>query len=181
MSKFPQEEKTNIVLENILNRKSVRHYLEGKKIPDAKIQTLLKAGMAAPSARNIQPWEFIIVDDRDILDKLAERNTYGKMLFSASHAIIVAGNTDKMGEHKDFWQQDAAAATQNIMLMAESMGLGSVWIGVYPKEDRIQIAKDELNLPDNIIPFNIISLGYPDGTDKPKDKWNENNIHYNGF
>lgn len=115
------------------------------------------------------------------MDKLAERNTYGKMLFSASHAIIVAGNTDKMGEHKDFWQQDAAAATQNIMLMAESMGLGSVWIGVYPKEDRIQIAKDELNLPDNIIPFNIISLGYPDGTDKPKDKWNENNIHYNGF
>lgn len=181
MSNFTQEEKANIVLENILNRKSVRHYIEGKKIPDTEIQTLLKAGMAAPSARNIQPWEFIVVDNRKILDKLAERNQYGKMLFTASHAIIVAGNTDKMGEHQDFWQQDVAAATQNIMLMAEAMGLGSVWIGVYPKDERVQISKEELNLPDNIIPFNIISLGYPDGTDKPKDKWNKDNVHYNGF
>lgn len=181
MSQISKDEKANIVFENILNRKSVRHYIEGKIIHDNEIKTLLKAGMAAPSARNTQPWEFIVVDDRKILNKLAERNPYGKMLSTASHAIIIACNRDKIGEHQDFWQQDLSAATENIMLMAEALGLGSVWIGTYPKEERIKITQEELNLPDNIVPFNIISLGYPDNTDNPKDKWNENNIHYNEF
>lgn len=181
MSQISKEEKANIVLENILNRKSVRHYIEGKIISDNEIKTILKAGMAAPSARNMQPWEFIVVDDKKILNNLAERNPYGKMLSNASHAIIIACNRDKIGEHKDFWQQDLSAATENIMLMAEALGLGCVWIGTYPKEERIKITQEELNLPENIIPFNIISLGYPDNTDKPKDKWNENNIHYNEF
>ena len=155
------DEKAKIVFENILNRKSVRNYIKNKDIPDSQIETILKAGMAAPSARNIQPWKFIVVKDRNVLNNLAQRQPYGKMLTNASFAIVVAGDMEKAGEHQDFWQQDTAAATENILLMTEALGLGAVWIGVYPKEERVQITREELNIPQTLIPFNIISIGYP--------------------
>ena len=171
-------EQAKIVFNNILSRKSVRNYITGKEIPDKDIETILKAGMAAPSARNIQPWKFMVIKDRKILNNLAERQPYGKMLTNASIAIVIAGDMEKAGEHKDFWQQDLAAATENILLMAEALGLGAVWIGVYPKEDRVQITREELNIPNELIPFNIISIGYPEKEEQPKNKWNQENIIY---
>lgn len=171
-------EQAKIVFNNILNRKSVRNYITGKEIPEEDIETILKAGMAAPSARNVQPWKFMVIKDRKILNNLAERQPYGKMLKGASIAIAIAGDMEKAGEHKDFWIQDLAAATENILLMVEALGLGAVWIGVYPKEERIQITQEELNLPKNLTPFNIISIGYPEKDEQPKDKWNKNNIIY---
>ena len=175
------DDKAKIVFENVLNRKSVRNYIKGKEVSDTQIETILKAGMAAPSARNIQPWKFIVVKDRNILNNLAERQPYGKMLSNASFAIVVAGDMEKAGEHQDFWQQDAAAATENILLMVEALGLGAVWIGVYPKDERVQITREELNMPQSLIPFNIISIGYPEKSEQPKDKWNKDNVHYGKF
>ncbi len=167
-----------IILKNILNRKSVRNFVKGKTIPNEEKTLLLKAAMAAPSARNLQPWELIVVDNREILDKLATRHPYAKMLTSAPLAIVVAGNTAKEGV-SEFWIQDTSAVTENILLAAEALNLGAVWIGCYPREERIEIVKKELKLPDKIIPLNIIAIGYPSGEDKPKDKWDENKIHYN--
>lgn len=175
------DDKSKIIFENILKRKSVRNYIKGKNISEPQIETILKAGMSAPSARNIQPWEFIVIKDRNILNNLAERQPYGKMLTNASLAIVVAGNMEKAGEHQDFWQQDLAAATENILLMTEALGLGAVWIGVYPKEERVQITREELNMPPTLIPFNIISIGYPEKEEQPKDKWNKENVHYDSF
>lgn len=172
--------KQDSVLENILNRKSVRNYIKGKEITDEQIEKILKAGMAAPSARNLQPWEFIVVKDRKILDALAEKSPHGKMLSDASLAIVVAGNLNTEGV-SDFWIQDTSAVTQNILLEVEALGLGAVWIGGYPKEDRANMIKEELKLPKNIVPLNIISIGYPTGKDKPKNKWNPEKIHYNKY
>ncbi len=172
--------KQDSVLENILNRKSVRNYVKGKEVTDEQIEKILKAGMAAPSARNLQPWEFIVVKDRKILDALAEKSPHGKMLSDASLAIVVAGNLNIEGV-SDFWIQDTSAVTQNILLEVEALGLGAVWIGGYPKEDRANMIKKELKLPENIIPLNIISIGYPTGKDQPKDKWKPEKIHYNKY
>lgn len=172
--------KRNAILENILNRKSVRNYIKGKEVTDEQIHKILQAAMAAPSARNSQPWEFIVIKDRKKLDALAEQNPYGKMLFDASCAIVVVGNLNRAPEN-EFWTQDTSAATQNILLEIEALGLGAVWIGTYPKEDRVQVVKKELSLPDNVIPLNIISIGYPTGKDQPKDKWNKDFIHYEKY
>lgn len=171
-------EQAKIVFNNIISRKSVRNYITGREISDKDIETILKAGMSAPSARNIQPWKFMVIKDRKILNNLADRQPYGKMLKESSIAIVIAGDMEKAGDHKDFWQQDLAAATENLLLMVEALGLGAVWIGVYPKEERVQITREELNLPNNLIPFNIISIGYPEKENQPKNKWNKDNIIY---
>ena len=173
--------KQNAVLENILNRKSVRNYIKDKQITDEQLEKILRAGMAAPSARNMQPWEFIVVKDKSILKSLADKSPYGKMLEDAACAVIVAGNLDKTEGKNDFWTQDTSAATQNMLLEIEALGLGAVWIGGYPKEDRVNMIREAAGLPDNVIPLNIISIGYPAGKEKPKDKWNPENIHYDKY
>ena len=177
--KAPQM-RQDAILENILSRKSVRNYVEGQ-ISDIQYEKILRAAMAAPSAKNMQPWEFIVIKDKETLAKLADIMPYGKMLKNASGAIIVLGNMEKSGELKDFWYEDAAAATENMLLEIEALGLGGVWIGGYPVEERIKSIKEMFNLPDNIIPFNIISIGYPDGSDQPKDKWKPENIHWEKY
>lgn len=139
--------------------------------------------MAAPSAANKQPWEFIVIKDRVLLDKIAEKMPYGKFLKFAPLAIIVAGNMDRTlpDIEKDFWVQDVSAASQNLLLAAESMGLGAVWTGVYPVKDRVDTLSKILALPENIIPLNVIIIGYPTGIDKPKDKNNSDYIHFEKF
>lgn len=179
-SKIPAM-KENAVLENILSRKSVRNFVKGKEINREQLEKILRAGMAAPSARNSQPWEFIVIKDKDILKSLADKNPHGKMLEDASCAIVVAGNIDKTGGADDFWSQDTSAATENMLLEIEALKLGAVWIGVYPKKERMKIVIEELELPENVIPLNIVAIGYPTGKDKPKDKWNPDNIHYDKY
>ncbi|MDD3667568.1 MAG: nitroreductase family protein, partial [Bacteroidales bacterium] len=117
-------------MENILNRKSVRKYTK-EEVKKEQLEMLVRAGMAAPSARNSQPWLFFVIDDRTILDNLAKQLPNAKMLLSAKAAIVVCGNLQKAleGDGREFWVQDCSAATQNILLAAESMGLGAVWTG----------------------------------------------------
>lgn len=168
------------VLDNIATRTSVRDY-EARPVEKEKIEKMLRAAMAAPTAMNKQPWHFVVVDQRNVLDALAGANPYAKMLKKATLAIVVCGNTDKMieGGGRDFWIQDASAATENLLLAAHAMGLGAVWTGAYPSEERCISISKVLLLPDNLIPLNMIVVGYPAEQPQPKQKFKEENISYN--
>lgn len=168
------------VLDNIATRTSVRDY-EARPVEKEKIEKMLRAAMAAPTAMNKQPWHFVVVDQRNVLDALAGANPYAKMLKKAPLAIVVCGNTDKMieGGGRDFWIQDASAATENLLLAAHAMGLGAVWTGTYPSEERCISISKVLSLSDNLIPLNMIVVGYPAEHPQPKQKFKEENISYN--
>lgn len=168
------------VLDNIATRTSIRDY-EARPVEKEKIEKMLRAAMAAPTAMNKQPWHFVVVDQRNVLDALAGANPYAKMLKKAPLAIVVCGNTDKMieGGGRDFWIQDASAATENLLLAAHAMGLGAVWTGAYPSEDRCISISKVLSLSDNLIPLNMIVVGYPAEQPQPKQKFKEENISYN--
>lgn len=173
-------ENSEIVMENILNRKSVRKYTK-EEVKKEQLEMLVRAGMAAPSARNSQPWLFFVIDDRAILDNLAKQLPNAKMLLNAKAAIVVCGNLQKAleGDGREFWVQDCSAATQNILLAAESMGLGAVWTGAYPRKETVNIIKVELGLPEHIVPLNVIPIGWQTGEEKPKQKYTEENIRWN--
>jgi len=164
----------------IFNRKSTRHYQKGKGIGKDKLKLLVQAGMSAPSAVNIQPWEFIVVTDQGLLEVLAERLPNAAMLREAAAAIVVCGDPerDERGIAGKFWVQDCSAATENILLAAEALGLGAVWTGLYPNMERIHEIRPLLSLPEKIIPLNIIPLGYPAEKVLPKDKWEESRLHW---
>ncbi|MFO8087100.1 MAG: nitroreductase family protein [Bacteroidales bacterium] len=170
---------TNKTLEVIHNRKSVRHFTD-QPVSKDQLETLVRAGMAAPTAVNRQPWTFYVVTRRETLDALGEQLPYAKMLLQAQAAIVVCGDMDKAGNLKDkgYWVQDCSAATENILLAAESIGLGAVWTASYPYDDRTKAVVKELDLPDKHIPLNVIPIGYPTGEDKPKNKWKPENIFW---
>lgn len=168
---------SNQTLETIFNRKSVRKYTE-RPVEKERLETLVRAGMAAPSSRDRRPWEFVIVTDRDLLDKMGDGLPLARMLKETKQAIIVCGDTVKS---ENAWQLDCSAAAQNILLAAESMGLGAVWTAAYPYPERMKIIQDALQLPEHILPLTVIPLGYPTGIEKPKDKYNKKQIHYNGW
>jgi len=165
-------------LKVIHNRKSVRHFKAGE-VSSENIEILLKAGMAAPSAVNSQPWEFIVLKNRKVLDEIADKLPYSKMLFQATAAIVVCA-VKKQAHHQleEFAIIDASLVSENILLAAESLGLGAIWTAAYPYEDRQNIVRKALNIPDDIIPLNVIPIGFPTGEDIPKEKFNENKIHW---
>ena len=168
--------KTKAVLENIAARKSVRKYLK-KEVEEEKITAMLKAGMAAPSGMDRRPWEFVVVTDRAALDSMAAGLPYAKMLTQAPMAIVVCGDSTR----SSYWYVDCSAVTQNILLAAEALGLGAVWTAAYPYEDRIGIVRKYTSMPEQIVPLCIIPVGYPDGPQKAKDKYDESKIHRNKF
>ena len=167
------------VMETILSRTSIRVYTD-QPVEDAKIQKMLRAAMAAPTAVNKQPWHFIVVTNKDVLKSLSETNPHGGMIAQAPLAIVVCGDMNKTleGSGREFWIQDCSAATENLLLAAHSMGLGAVWTAVYPDADRVAGVTKVLELPSTLIPLNTIVIGYPGETPQPKDKWNEANITY---
>ncbi len=166
--------KGNKVLENIFERKSVRQYTD-KEISSEMIENLLKAGMAAPSSRDRRPWQFIVVTDKALLKTMGERLKTASCLKEANKAIVVCGDTNLSD---NCWFLDCSAATQNILLAAESMGLGAVWTAVYPYEDRSSIINNIFRLPDNIKALAVIPLGYPAGKNEAKNKFDTQRIHY---
>lgn len=166
----------NPALANIFARKSVRKYLN-KGVKDEKIIALLKAGMAAPSGKDVRPWEFVVVKERATLDSMATALPYAKMLADARVAIIVCGDSIR----SSYWYLDCSAATENILLAAEALGLGAVWTAAYPYEDRMNVVRKYTNLPENILPLCVIPVGYPEGVQSPKDKFDETKIHYEKY
>ena len=175
-------DKEDAVLSNIATRTSIRDY-QPKPVEKEKVEKMLRAGMAAPTAMNKQPWHFVVVDSRHVLDALSEANPHATMLKKAPLAIVVCGDMNKTieGGGKDFWIQDCSAVTENILLAAHAMGLGAVWTGVYPAEDRCQAISKVLELPETIIPLSCIVIGYPGENPQPKDKFKEENISYNKY
>lgn len=167
----------NFAIENILNRKSVRQYSD-KKVEQEKIDTILKCAMAAPSGMNKQPWELLVVTDKEKLENIAEIAPNASYSKNSQVAIIVCG--DKNISEK-FWEQDCCAVTENILLAVEALELGAVWCMVYPSDERIDGIKSLFNLPDNIIPLNIIPIGYPLTNEEPKQKYNPKKIHNNNW
>ena len=168
--------KTKAVLENIAARKSVRKYLK-KEVEEEKITAMLKAGMAAPSGMDRRPWEFVVVTDRAALDSMAASLPYAKMLAQAPMAIVVCGDSTR----SSYWYVDCSAVTQNILLAAEALGLGAVWTAAYPYEARIGVVRKYTAMPEQFVPLCIIPVGYPDGPQKAKDKYDESKIHRNKF
>ncbi|MFV0553871.1 MAG: flavin reductase [Mangrovibacterium sp.] len=161
----------------IHERKSVRNFTD-RQVSKEQLETLARAGMAAPTAVNKQPWAFVAINERAMLDKLCTALPRAKMLEAATAAMVVCGDMNKAleGKGQEYWIQDCSAATQNILLAAESLGLGAVWTGVYPMEDRVQAVKDILNMPEHLTPLCVIPIGYPTGVDQPKDKWKPENL-----
>lgn len=159
----------------IHSRKSVRSFVPDKKVSREDIETISRAGMAAPSGRDTRPWEIMVVDDRQILDAMAEGLPYAKMLVQAPQAIVVCGDTTK----SSYWYLDCSAATENILLAIEALGLGSVWTAAYPYQERMDVVIRSLDLPENILPLCVLPLGYPEGDESAKDKFDESKIHFN--
>ncbi|MBA5851623.1 nitroreductase family protein [Clostridium sp. cel8] len=162
-------------MDAILNRKSIRKY-KNAKVSDDIVEELLRAAMAAPSAGNEQPWEFVVLRDKEVMKKITEVHPYSKMLLQADVAIVVCGDESKE-IFKGFWIEDCSAAAENILIAAEDKGLGAVWLGVYPEEERTNAIKDILNLPSSVIPLCVIPIGYPDEQKKAVDRFNKERIH----
>ena len=162
-------------LEAISTRRSIRKYT-ADLIPDETLKTLLKAATAAPSAGNQQPWHFIVIHDREILDEIPKRHPYAQMAKEAPVAIVVCGD-ERSTKYKEYWPQDCAAATQNLLLAAHVCGLGAVWCGVYPNEERINPFRELLGIPDGVYPFSLIVLGHPDEKKPSADRYDPSRVH----
>lgn len=160
----------------IFTRRSIRKY-EKTPVPKEIIKTLLKAGMNAPSAGNEQPWHFIVIQEREILDAIPAIHPYGQMLKDAPAAIVICGDVAEE-RFKGFWVQDCSAASQNILLEAVNQGLGAVWVGIYPIQERINAFQELLHIPAEIIPLNIIPIGYPAEQKLPAERYESARIHY---
>lgn len=166
------------VIDNIMTRSSVRSYTS-QAVEDEKIETLLKAAMAAPTGSNKQPWEFVVITDTTILNQLPSIAGGMRMAAGAPLAICVLGD-EKISSS---WVLDCSAATENILLAAHAMGLGAVWCGAYPENESGRTAKMTklLNLPGGVKALNAIIIGYPDSEPTVKDKWKPEKVHYNAY
>lgn len=170
----------NEAIKNIMTRTSVRQFTD-QAVSKADIETLLRAGMAAPTAVNKQPWHFVAVTDKAKLKELSGGR--GRMLEQCALAIVVCGDMTKAlpGKGQAYWIQDCSAATENILLAAHALGLGAVWTGVYPMDERVASVSAAVKLPETIVPLCVIVIGHPAEQPAPKDKWKPENVSYNEF
>jgi nitroreductase len=166
-------------LEAIFSRRSIRAYTS-QPVPDELIDKLLRAGMQAPSAGNQQAWQFVVLTHRPALNALAEVLPYGKMLTSAPLGIVVCGDLPRE-KSKDYWVQDCSAATQNILLAAHALGLGAVWLGVYPRAPRVLDVRTTLGIPEGVIPLCAIAIGYPAEQKERTDRYDPGRVHHNSW
>ncbi len=143
---------------------------------DGLLDRIVRAGCAAPSAGNEQPWHFLVIRERKTLVALSESHPYADMLREAPLAILVCADMELV-KHKDYWPQDCAAAVQNMLLAAHGAGLGSVWVGVYPREARVAEVRRVITLPDSILPFALLPIGLPAEEKPPNDRYDRRRIH----
>jgi nitroreductase len=168
------------LIDVIFSRRSIRKFKE-TPLPKEVIETLLKAAMAAPSATNAQPWEFVVIDNPDVLARLRTGLIFGKMVSPLVICVLGSERLQKNISGSKFWVQDCSAATENILLAATALGLGSVWVGVHPITLFTRHVQNVLNLPKGVTPLNLIYLGYPDEIKEPHTKYDEKRVHWNAF
>jgi nitroreductase len=160
----------------IMTRRSVRKYT-ARKMTAAQLRKVLEAAMNAPSAGNQQAWQFVVIRDQEILSKITEVHPYAQMLKTAHAAIVVCGDLTAE-KHSGYWVQDCAAATQNVLLAANALGLGAVWLGVHPRPDRVTGVQKVLGLPKGIVPLSIVSVGFPGEKPKAVKRYATSKVHY---
>lgn len=170
-----------LTINNLFARRSIRRYTEEEVAPE-KVEILLKAAMAAPSAGNRKPWHFVVVDERGILESLADTHPYAGMLHEAPVCILPCGETDRGVAGKGgYWIQDLSAATENILLAAVGLGLGAVWCGVFPVEERVEATRNILRLPEHIVPLAYVAVGHPAESKPPRTQYDAGRVHMNGW
>lgn len=168
-------------MESIFTRRSIRKYTN-QPVEKEKIELLLKAAMQAPSAGNQQPWEFIVVQERESLIRLSGMGPYSKPVKDAPLALVLLGNVERM-RFPENWQQDMGAVTENILLQAVELKLGAVCLGAAPNDERENYLKEMFDLPENITPFCVIAIGYPAEGQENKfiDRYDPKRVHYEKF
>ena len=177
---WPPFESLTAVEQTIWRRRSIRRFTEELVSPEL-VERLLMAGMAAPSASNRRPWEFVVIDDVELLDKLQHRLVLGR--YRPPLAIVVCGNLKRAypPPGRDFWMQDCSAAAQNILLAATGLGLGSVWIGIHPVGLFVRAVSQLLGLPRGIVPLGALYIGHPAETRPPRTQHDATRVHHNGY
>ena len=165
-------------IETIMTRTSIREYTP-EKLTDAEIETLLKAGMAAPSACNLQPWRFVVVTDNKVKQAISDNIQPAGPAAKAPAVIVVCGDMEStFAPAPNYWIEDCSAVAENILLAAHAMNLGAVWLGVYPQTDRCDFLKNLLGLPATIKAFGMIAVGHPAENPAPKEKWDAGKVHF---
>ena len=180
MTKAATDGDGNEALNCIMTRTSIRQY-QDRPVEQEKVEQLLRAAMAAPTAVNKQPWHFYVLNTKEAINRLADASQRGSdMVRSAALVIVVCGDMDKAleGKAREYWIQDTSAATENLLLAAHALGLGAVWTGVYPMKERVEMTTKVLSLPENLVPLCTILIGYPAENPTPKDKWKPENVTY---
>ena len=162
-------------MEGILSRRSIRKYT-AQPVPDEVVQELLEAAMSAPSAGNEQPWQFVVIRNRQVLDAIPKIHPYAQMVTEAPLAILVCGDLH-LETHSGYWVQDCSAATQNLLLAAHAKGLGAVWLGVYPREQPVGDFRKLLALPEHVIPLALVSIGYPAEKKPRAERYDPAKVH----
>jgi nitroreductase len=166
-------------MDAIHTRRSVRRY-EDRQVPEELRRKLLAAAMNAPSARNGQPWQFVVIDDRGTLAEIARLNPNAQMCREAPLAILVCGDLG-LEKSPGYWVVDCAAAVENMLLAAHALGLGAVWTGVYPRPERMEGLGKLLKLPENVIPHSLVVVGYPAEQPPPQDRYRPERVHHGGW
>ena len=166
-------------IEVILTRRSIRQFTD-KPVGDDLVEQLLRAAMSAPSAGNQQPWQFVVVTDREVLDSIPEIHPHASMTRMAALGILVCGDLSRE-VHKGYWPQDCAAAVQNLLVAANALGLGAVWTGIYPVAERVPKFRAKFGLPEEIIPMAWIPIGWPAECKDPADRYDAGRVHRNGW
>ncbi|NLB65399.1 MAG: nitroreductase family protein [Lentisphaerae bacterium] len=168
----------NPALTPLFARRSVRRF-QPRPVPPERIQDLLEAAMAAPSANARDPWEFIVVEQPGTLARISEGLPAGKMLARAPLGVVICGDlTRANGQLLSYLLQDCSAAIQNLLLALPPLGLGGVWLGVHPREDRVAHLRGMFQLPDHIVPVGVVAIGYPDETPPPRTRFNPARVHH---
>ena len=157
-------------MDAILDRRSIRRYKD-REVSDEQVERLLRAAMNAPSARNLQPWHFVVIREREKLDSVPEFHPFSQMIREAPVAVLICGDVEVQERH-GYLAADLGAATQNLLLEATEMGLGTVWLGIYPRQERMEPMRRLLSLPERILPFSLVPVGYPG-----EEKGRRDNLH----
>ena len=164
-------------IKKIISRRSIRKFLKDKKVSDEDIESIFRCAMSAPSAGNQQPWHFVIIKDRTTLDKIPDIHPHARMCLEAPLAILICADLSSE-KHKGFWVQDCSAACENMLLGIHFIGLGGVWVGIYPNQIRVDEFKRLFSLPEHIVPFCLVPIGYPNEEKAPEDRFKEERIHF---